>query len=90
MNRGTGRSTRQLESLPQDAVYICPNHSTIRYYRGLCGRLGRNDIELVSPQWLTSDKWRGRVFSDIQLDHATMLSDKEWYYYEQTWPRIRD
>ena len=75
--RGTGITTRAIESAPKQAVYVWVN-TRLDYPKDLAAKLGRRDLEIVSPGWLTSDQWRGRNLSAVMLDHATELSDHQW------------
>lgn len=75
--RGVGNTTRQLRSAPQKAVFVWVNHS-LHYPRDLARKLQREDIEIVSPDWLTDKRWAGREFSAIILDHAAHLTSEQW------------
>lgn len=80
--RGTDRTTRQIEQAPKDAVYVCPSVRSISYHRKLAVYLGRQDLVNVSPYWFTDQSWRGRRRSVI-LDHATLsaMNDRQIYEY---------
>lgn len=69
-NRGTGRTTRQLEALPQKGIFISCNHACMYYNIQLTRKLNRTDIQVVGPDWVTSMRWQGMKFTAIVLDHA--------------------
>lgn len=77
-DRQTGRTTRQMQESPRGAVFVwCNGH--LAYPRDLARRLGRTDLEIVSPGWLDERNMRGREFTAIVLDHATELTSLQWY-----------
>lgn len=78
-NRGTGRTTDAMKSAPIRAVYVWGN-AALDYPRALARTLGRTDLEIVSPSWLTDDRWRGRELSGIILDHHALdvLNKEQW------------
>lgn len=82
LDRQTGRTTRQIEQAPKDAVYVCPSVRSISYHRRLAADLGRQDLVIVSAYWFTDQNWRGRRGSVI-LDHATLsaMNDRQMYEY---------
>jgi hypothetical protein len=68
MDRGTGRTTKLILSAPKNSLFIwCNGH--LSYPKSLAKNLERDDLEIVSPGFLMSDKWRGRIFSGIVIDH---------------------
>lgn len=67
--RGCGKTRQQLLDAPKGAVYVWPDGNT-SYPTELAKKLGREDLRIVSPMWLTSGAWRGRRFSAIITDHA--------------------
>jgi hypothetical protein len=69
-NRGTGRTTRQLEAMPLNGVFICPNRASMYYTQNLTRKINRSDIQLVAPNWVTSMRWQGMRYTAIVLDHA--------------------
>ncbi len=86
--RGTGRTTRQMANAPKGAVYIWPNHQ-LAYPALLASTIGRKDLQIVSPEWITEDRWRGVEVSGVVLDHATRLNTDEWTAYGEARTRIR-
>ena len=75
--RGVGNTTRQMQAAPQKAVFIWLNHRT-HYPRDLAREIGRDDLEIVSPDWLSDRRWAGRELSGIILDHAAALTNEQW------------
>ena len=74
--RGSGTTSAQLALLPQDGIFVWCSFD-ITYPRSLCKKLGREDIQVVSPSWLSSDRWRGRTYSGVSVDHAAKLQPEE-------------
>jgi hypothetical protein len=75
-NRGTGRTTRQMEAAPRAAVYIWVN-SRLDYPKQLARDIGRDDLIIVSPSWLDSERFRGTALSGVVLDHAALLTYRQ-------------
>jgi hypothetical protein len=88
MKRGSGTTTRQMQGAPQKAIYVWCNNN-LSYPKNLTKNLGRDDLEIVSPQFIESDKWRGRLFSEVVLDHALELTERQEYEYRQMRGYIR-
>lgn len=78
--RGNGFTTAQMKRAPQGALYIWPVHGSISYAKDLARRLGREDLEIVSPSVLDQrgERLRGRRLSGIVLDHACEPSPEEY------------
>lgn len=75
LNRQTGRTTKQLQALKPDALFVwCNGHTA--YPKELAQKLGREDIKIVSPDYVTSDNWKGLRFSEVVLDHAYHTCNK--------------
>jgi hypothetical protein len=67
--RQTGRTTKQLQALKPNALFVwCNGHMV--YPKLLAMHLGREDITIVQPDYVVSDKWKGLHFSEVVLDHA--------------------
>lgn len=66
---GTGRTTRQMQNAPTRAVFIVDSHVSIPFYKRMAARLGRSDLEIVSPSWLTCRFYSGRNLTGVVLDH---------------------
>jgi hypothetical protein len=78
--RGAGRTTRQLELLPQGALFVWCN-GALGYPRDLARKLNRTDIRIISPNGLFDPGLRGVEWSAIDLDHATRLTSRQWELY---------
>lgn len=87
-NRGTGRTTKLLENAPEGAVFIWCNWH-LDYPKGLAKKIGRKDIKIVSPDWLTPCNYMGITFTGVILDHATKLSLKQREELLKIQPGIR-
>lgn len=68
MSRGDGKTHRQIESAPQGAVFLWCNE-VLSHPKDLARRLGRTDLHIVGPNWLTRGLWRG-VTRPLIIDHA--------------------
>lgn len=75
-DRGSGHTTRQMVAAPKGAVFVWVN-SHLQYPRDLKYFLGREDLILVSPDWLVDERWRGNEYSGIVIDHATRLNYRQ-------------
>ena len=86
-DRQTGKTTRQMENLPQLAVYVWCN-SILGYPKDLAKKIGRTDLEIVSPHWLVDQRWRGRSLTGLELDHACRLNEREYEAFESALTRV--
>lgn len=68
-SRPTGKTTRQLESLPSGAVFIVAHGNEADYVRRLCAKLGRTDVVVHPLTWLVDCRWRGLEFPGADIDH---------------------
>ena len=75
--RKMGKTTRQIENAPPNAIYIWVN-ADVNLPKRIAKRLGRNDIRFVSPSWIEHGI-RG-LGKPVVVDHATRLTHKEWEY----------
>lgn len=75
--RGSGNTKRQMLASPERSVFVWVN-GAVDYPKRLARSLGRDDLEIVSPEWINSDSWRGRDFPAIILDHAARLHNREY------------
>ena len=75
MTRGTGITTQQMISAPRNAVFVWLN-SRLSYPKSLANKIGRGDLEIVPPSFLDSDRWHGRRFSAVVLDHAFTFTSR--------------
>jgi hypothetical protein len=86
--RGDGTTTKQMQAAPQKAVFIWPNHWT-DYPQKLARKLGREDLVIVGPNWLTDQRWAGRDLPGIVVDHATVLERPAWDELQRALTRVR-
>jgi hypothetical protein len=86
--RGTGRTTQQMKDAPKGAVFVWCNHM-LDYPEQLKKRIGRDDLKIVAPGWLTFESWRGMKLSGVVIDHAARLSDKQFNSYQEAKARVR-
>jgi hypothetical protein len=61
---------------PKGAVFIWLSNA-LEYPKRLAAKHGREDLKVVGPSWLESDKWRGLELYGIILDHAAELTEKQ-------------
>ena len=88
MARGTGETTRQMEDAPRNAVFIwCTGHTG--YPQMLARKIGREDLNIVTPDWLASDKWRGLELTGLVLDHAANLDADQYPAFLKAKTRVR-
>lgn len=78
--RGNGFTTAQIKRAPLGALYIWPTHASIGYAKDLARKLGRADLEIVSPSVLDyrGQRLHGRRLSGIVLDHACEPTEEEY------------
>ena len=69
------RTTDALRDAPPNAIYVWCNGMPA-YPRDVCQRLKRDDIKVVTPQWLISGDWRGVNPDRVVLDHALFYSEE--------------
>jgi len=86
--RQTGASTRQMQKAPVGAVYIWINHA-LTYARNLAHQIGRDDLKIVSPDWLDSHQYLGRELTGVVVDHATLLTEDQRAALETALTRVR-
>ncbi len=73
--RGSGRTSRQMVSAPNGAVFICLTPCFAKSYASdLAHHLGRVDLKLVGP-CAALEAWRGTDRA-IVVDHATDLAPR--------------
>jgi len=76
MERGSGRTTKQMEGAPQNSVFVWVNGHT-KYPERLAKKIGRDDLKIVTPYWLESNAWRGCRFTGVAVDHAAHLTNRQ-------------
>lgn len=75
-DRGQGTTTRQLQQIEQNGLFVwCNSH--LKYPRDLARRLGREDINIVSPNMLSMNEFRGKKYSEVIVDHAAQLNTEQ-------------
>jgi hypothetical protein len=82
MKRGTGITSKQIKNAPRRAVFVWVNSHT-DYARRLARKLGREDLEIISPGQLTPDRQCGRRITGVVVDHACELSKRQYEVIEQ-------
>lgn len=87
-DRGTGRTTEQMEAAPKGAVFVWVN-SYLSYPKHLAVSLGRQDLLIVPPLWLEEPGiYLGRNPPGLVLDHAADLTTEQWRGLEEVHMRI--
>jgi hypothetical protein len=76
-DRGTGRTTRQMQTAPQDAAFVW-HDGRLDYPRDLAKALGRPDLIILSPSDFDAGRQRGKVFTGVVIDHWAKLSHEQW------------
>lgn len=88
MARQTGATTKQMETAPKGAVFVwCNSHTD--YAIHLARKIGREDLQIVSPAWLEWGRWRGLELTGLVIDHAAQLTDMQWDNYQAALTRVR-
>lgn len=75
-DRQSGRTTEQMRSAPRGSMFVWCN-DRLDYPRGLADSLGRKDLMIVAPIWLSERTIRSldrRATPAIVIDHATPSS----------------
>lgn len=88
MARGTGRTTAQMKGALRGAVFVWVNHK-LSYPRDLARKIGRDDLEIVSPDWLDRLGFAGRDLTDIVVDHAAELRGRQYDLWREALTRVR-
>lgn len=86
--RGTGRTTLQLKTAPRNAVFVWCMYDLL-YPIQLAKDLGREDLQIVNPYWITMNKYKGQQYSAIVLDHDLRLKEHEYESYKAALAYIR-
>lgn len=82
--RQSGRTTRQMLAAPQQAVYVWVS-SQLLYPRRLAEHLGRKDLWVVAPTWLTPSRVYGYRPPVVVVDHAVHEYPQFELSREQQW-----
>ena len=88
MARQTGATTKQMEAAPNGAVFVWCNGQT-DYAIHLARKIGREDLQIVSPTWLEWGRWKGLELTGLVIDHAARLTDMQWDNYQGALTRVR-
>ena len=88
--RGSGRTTRAMLAAPKGAYYIWCGGS-LDYPRELARKLGREDLKIVGPDWLTARRYQGLTGLQLRVDHYAPLTDAQWqeWLHAKLYERIR-
>ena len=82
-DRGTGRTTKQMQLAPKGAVFVWVN-ACLSYQKHLASLLKRQDLLIVSPSWLEyPGGYLGKRLPGIVLDHAADLTAEQWRGWEE-------
>jgi hypothetical protein len=76
--RQSGRTARAMADCPKGAVYVWYNHH-LDYPKQLAKFLGREDLKIVSPSWLSAENVTGKTFTGVRCDHAFDPEQRHWY-----------
>lgn len=72
-NRGTGRTTRQMQAAPPDSVYIW-NSAYCKAAHDIALKAGREDLTILPYTWLDQAGRAREVNKYITVDHAVRLT----------------
>lgn len=86
--RRSGESVKIIRALRPGGIFVWCNEQ-LTYPKSLAVSIGRTDIEIVGPDWLEQERYRWRELSDIAVDHAARLTDRQWDCYLQSKARVR-
>ena len=89
-DRGTGRTTHQMQSAAQGANFVWCNQA-ISYPQQLARYLGCADLVVRPLSWLQLSSVVGRDFqAGVHVDHAALLgrdADEALHYLSLSWVR---
>ena len=86
--RKPGRTTNQMLSAPKGALYIWCN-SNLEYPHRLALALGRSDLRIVRPSYTEDDRFLGRTFPAVVVDHNTTFTDRQWDGFDDLLTRVK-
>jgi len=87
--RGTGRTTKQIQTAPHGAVFVWCN-SFLDYPTSLAQKLNRTDLIIIRLSQFDEQYIHGRNFTGVIFDHACHLSERNWRTLEVARRRIKD
>jgi len=67
--RGTGRSYKQLEALPDGSAFIIASMTSVGYFRDLLAKMNRDPFAIDFYELVHLDRLRGKRFPAIDMDH---------------------
>ncbi len=86
MERQIGLTTQQMQAAPKGAVFVWCNER-LEYPRALAHKMGRDDLNIVSPHWLERI-FVGHALTGLVVDHAARLNDRERYGLDHARTRV--
>ena len=72
-----GTTTQQMREAPYKSVYVWAD-TNIRHGIILAKELGREDLYIVRPSWLTGTGFMGMVITSIVVDHGARLTMEQY------------
>lgn len=72
-NRGTGRTTRQMQAAPPNSVYIW-NSAYCKAAHDIAVKAGREDLTILPASWLDQRARVLEVNKYVTVDHAVRLT----------------
>lgn len=83
--RGSGKTTAAMLASSPGAIFVWVNHH-LDYPTRLAKHLGRDDLRIVSPDWIAGKRWIGMSYTGITLDPDTRFTtENEWCGYREAW-----
>jgi hypothetical protein len=86
--RGSGKTTRAMVAAPKGAVFVWVNHH-LDYPKHLAKFLGRDDLKIVSPEWIEDRHWAGLELTGLVKDPDTRFTNVQWDRWRYAKTRIR-
>ena len=77
IERGTGRTKRQMQDAPTGAFFVWCN-DVFGYPRLLAREIGRRDLRIISPSQIR--QLRGMHGTAVIVDHAAHLTEQQEDY----------
>lgn len=73
MDRQAGATTIQMKEAPKGALFVWVNHH-LAYPKALARRLARDDLKIVSPDFLAGSSATQSDWPAVVVDHAARLT----------------
>lgn len=86
--RGSGRTTRQLQRMPNGGLFVVQNEAHARYVRELAEHLGRQDVRVESLAWVLAYRWQGLRWPAAAVDHGVEPTERDAAALDDLWTRI--